>query len=265
MTRIAEKFAELQAKKQKALIPFMMAGDPNLQTSEELLLSLPDAGADVIELGMPFSDPMADGPIIQKAGLRALQAGTTLKNVLELVQKFRKKDAKTPIILMGYYNPIYDYGVDKFLDDALKAGVDGLIIVDLPPEEDSELCMPATDKNIDFIRMITPTTDEARAKKILQDARGFVYAVAITGITGTKKAEDNSMADLAKRINNNCALPTALGFGIKTADDARSAARFFDAIVVGSALVTLLEQDDFATAKTKILTLIQQMKQAISD
>ncbi|MCH9853492.1 MAG: tryptophan synthase subunit alpha [Alphaproteobacteria bacterium] len=263
MTRITDKFTELKAKNRKALIPFIMAGDPNIESSAQLLPDLVTAGADIIELGMPFSDPMADGPIIQQAGIRALQAGTTLIDVLSLVKKFRLQNNETPIILMGYYNPIYDYGVDRFLDDALEAGVDGLIIVDLPPEEDVELCDPATKKNIDFIRMITPTTDDKRAQKILQNANGFVYAVAITGITGTKKAEDNSMAHLAGLVKKHCDLPVALGFGIRTKDDAKMAARFFDAVVVGSALVEKLTQNNFAKAKAEIVSLVQQMRQAI--
>ncbi len=263
MSRITEKFARLKQAQQKALIPFIMGGDPDLAWSAELLLALPQAGADLIELGMPFSDPMADGPVIQQAGLRALQAGVNLSDILALVTKFRTQDQQTPIILMGYYNPIFHYGVDRFLQEALKAGVDGLIIVDVPMEEDVELCLPAQKAGLDFIRMITPTTDSARVQAILQNATGFVYSVAVTGITGGKKAQHNSMAGLAGAIKQHSDLPAAIGFGIKTAEDAKQASQFFDAVVVGSALVEMIKQYDKSEAKKRILQLVGEMKKAI--
>ena len=264
MNRIAEKFASLKQAQEKALIPFIMGGDPDLAWSAELLLALPEAGADVIELGMPFSDPMADGPIIQRAGLRALQAGVNLSDILALVTEFRTQNQETPLILMGYYNPIFHYGVDRFLQDALKAGADGLIIVDVPMEEDAELCLPAQKAGLDFIRMITPTTDSKRVQAILHNASGFVYAVAVSGITGGKQAQHNHMAGLAGAIKQHSDLPAAIGFGIRTVEDVKQAAEFFDAVVVGSALVDMIENYEKPEAKKRILQLVSEMKKAIT-
>jgi tryptophan synthase alpha chain len=214
-----------------------MAGDPDLTTSLRLFQGLPAAGADIIEIGFPFSDPMADGPAIQAAGLRALKAGTTLRGVLELVRAFRAGDETTPIVLMGYYNPIYRYGVPAFLADARAAGIDGLIVVDLPPEEDSELCLPAREAGIDFIRMTAPTTDDARLPAVLAHASGFVYYVSITGITGTKSASNASIGTALQRLRRHTSVPIAVGFGIKRAEQAEAVAREADAVVVGTALV----------------------------
>jgi len=217
-----------------------MGGDPDPATSLALLKALPAAGADVIEIGMPFSDPMADGPAIQAAGLRALRAGMNLKGVLNLVAAFRKDDAATPIILMGYYNPIYVYGVDKFLADAKAAGADGMIVVDLPPEEDEELCLPALRAGLSFIRLATPTTDDARLPAVLANASGFVYYVSITGITGAGRPDYSKVASAVARIKGHTSLPVAVGFGVKNAAAAAEIARSADAVVVGSALIDAL-------------------------
>jgi tryptophan synthase alpha chain len=236
-TRIDRRFAALEAEGRAGLVTYIVAGDPDAATSLALLRGLPQAGADLIELGMPFSDPMADGPAIQAAGLRALKAGMTLRGTLDLVRRFRAEDDKTPIVLMGYYNPIYRYGVESFLADAKASGVDGLIVVDLPPEEDAELCLPALTSGIDFIRLTAPTTDEARLPVVLARASGFVYYVSITGITGTKSANAADVAAAVTRLRRHTSLPVAVGFGIKTPDQAEAVARFADAAVVGTALV----------------------------
>jgi tryptophan synthase alpha chain len=236
-TRIARRFAALAKEKRAGLIAFITAGDPDLPTSRAILEGLAEAGADLIELGMPFTDPMADGPAIQASSLRALKSGMTLAKVLELVAAFRRRDGETPIVLMGYYNPIYSYGVDRFLADARRAGVDGLIIVDLPPEEDEELCIPATRAGLDFIRLATPTTDAARLPKVLTHASGFLYYVSITGITGTRSASTEAVAAAVKRLKSATELPVAVGFGIREPEQAAAIARFADAAVVGSALV----------------------------
>lgn len=235
--RIAARFAALKARGEKALVTFVTAGDPDLATSEAILAGLPDAGADIIELGMPFSDPMADGPSIQAAGLRALKAGQTLRRTLDMVRRFRERDADTPIILMGYYNPIYVYGNDRFLKDAKAAGVDGLIIVDLPPEEDDELCVPAIAAGIHFIRLATPTTDERRLPALIRNSGGFLYYVSITGITGTGSARSADVAAAVERLRAATDLPIAVGFGIKSPADAGAIAQVADAAVVGSAIV----------------------------
>lgn len=235
--RIAARFAALKARGEKALVTFVTAGDPDLATSEAILAGLPDAGADIIELGMPFSDPMADGPSIQAAGLRALKAGQTLRRTLDMVRRFREQDADTPIILMGYYNPIYVYGNDRFLKDAKAAGVDGLIIVDLPPEEDDELCVPAIAAGIHFIRLATPTTDERRLPALIRNSGGFLYYVSITGITGTGSARSADVAAAVERLRAATDLPIAVGFGIKSPADAGAIAQVADAAVVGSAIV----------------------------
>jgi tryptophan synthase alpha chain len=241
-TRIGRRFAALAGEKRAGLVAFVTAGDPDLATSRAILEALPEAGADLIELGMPFSDPMADGPAIQASSLRALKSGTTLAKVLELVASFRRRDADTPIVLMGYYNPIYSYGVERFLADAKAVGVDGLIIVDLPPEEDEELCIPARRAGIDFIRLATPTTDAARLPKVLTHASGFLYYVSITGITGTRSASTEAVQAAVKRLKAATKLPVAVGFGIRAPEQAAAIARFADAAVVGSALVDRIAQ-----------------------
>ena len=253
-TRIDVCFAELKKQDRSAFITFLMAGDPDPMTSLEIIRALPKAGADIIEIGMPFTDPMADGPAIQAAGLRALKAGMTLKKTLAMVSAFRKDDATTPLVLMGYYNPIYIYGVDKFLVDAKSAGVDGLIIVDLPPEEDAELCLPAMKAGLNFIRLATPTTDDRRLPAVLANTSGFVYYVSITGITGSASADASVVGEAVGRIKRHTKLPVCVGFGIRTPDAARGIAAHADGAVVGTALVDALrvslDADGRATAKT---------------
>ncbi|MDU9002274.1 tryptophan synthase subunit alpha [Sedimentitalea todarodis] len=237
MTRIDAKFAELSAKSKKAFVAYVMAGDPDYDTSLEVVKGLPGAGVDVIELGLPFTDPMADGPTIQLAGQRALDAGMTLQRTLQLATEFRKGDDTTPIVLMGYYNPIYSRGVETFLQDAKAAGIDGLIVVDLPPEEDDELCLPAQKAGLNFIRLATPTTDDKRLPKVLQNTSGFVYYVSITGITGAAEAEAVDVGPEVARIKSQTDLPVIVGFGIKTPETSRAIARVADGAVVGSAIV----------------------------
>ncbi|MFN0191940.1 MAG: tryptophan synthase subunit alpha [Aestuariivirga sp.] len=237
-TRIGTKFAALKTEDRAALVTFVTAGDPDYETSLKILTGLPKAGADVIEIGMPFTDPMADGPAIQAAGLRALASGQTMKKTLKLVRAFRAGDKDTPIVLMGYFNPIYVYGVDAFLKDAKSAGVDGLIIVDLPPEEDDELCIPAMKAGLNFIRLATPTTDDKRAPAVFRNTSGFVYYVSVLGITGTKAPDLRSVKSNVRRLRKHTDLPIAVGFGVKTAEQARAIARDADGVVVGSALVT---------------------------
>jgi len=239
-TRIDRRFEDLARQNRAALVTFVMAGDPDLTTSLAILKALPRAGADVIELGMPFTDPMADGPAIQAAGLRALKAGTTLAKTLALAADFRKGDASTPLVLMGYYNPVYVYGVEAFLRDAKAAGVDGLIIVDLPPEEDTELCLPALAAGLNFIRLATPTTDEARLPAVLTHTSGFVYYVSITGITGAAAPDPAKVASAVGRIKAHTRLPVAVGFGVKNAGSAAAIAAHADGVVVGSAIVEAL-------------------------
>ncbi len=236
--RIARRFAALKSQGRAGLVTFITAGDPDHATCRAVLEGLPDAGADLIELGMPFTDPMADGPAIQAAGLRALKAGAKTHKTLELVAGFRLKDQDTPIILMGYYNPIYSYGVERFLADAKNAGVDGLIIVDLPPEEDTELCIPALKAGVNFIRLATPTSDDARLPAVLKNTSGFVYYVSVAGVTGAKTAEDTAVAEAVARLKRHTTLPVAVGFGIKTPAQAATVARVADAVVVGSAIVS---------------------------
>ena len=240
MSRIDQRFADLRAQRRAGLVTFVMGGDPDPATSLALLKALPAAGADVIEIGMPFSDPMADGPAIQAAGLRALRVGMNLRGVLDLVAEFRKGDADTPIVLMGYYNPIYVYGVEKFLADARAAGADGMIVVDLPPEEDEELCLPALRAGLSFIRLATPTTDDARLPAVLANTSGFVYYVSITGVTGAGKPDYSKVASAVARIKGHTSLPVAVGFGVKNAAAAAEIARSADAVVVGSALIDAL-------------------------
>ncbi|MDC0738721.1 tryptophan synthase subunit alpha [Cognatishimia sp. SS12] len=238
MTRIDAKFAELKAANKKAFVAYVMAGDPNYDTSLEVVKGLPAAGVDVIELGLPFTDPMADGSTIQLAGQRALDVGMTLQKTLDLATEFRKTDDTTPIVLMGYYNPIYNRGVDQFLKDAKAAGIDGLIVVDLPPEEDEELCIPAQAAGLNFIRLATPTTDDKRLPKVLQNTSGFVYYVSITGITGSAEAEAGDVGPEVARIKASTDLPVIVGFGIKTPERAEAIASVADGAVVGSAIVS---------------------------
>ncbi|MDI1263536.1 MAG: tryptophan synthase subunit alpha [bacterium] len=254
MTRIDAKFAELAKEGRSAFVTFLMAGDPDPATSLDIIKALPKAGADMIEIGMPFTDPMADGPSIQAAGLRALKAGMTLRKTLEMVRGFRKGDDTTPIVLMGYYNPIYIYGVDKFLVDAKAAGVDGLIIVDLPPEEDTELCIPALKAGLNFIRLATPTTDDKRLPAVLANTSGFVYYVSVTGITGSASADSNVVGEAVARIKRHTKLPVCVGFGIRTPEAARAIAEKANGSVVGTALVDALsgslDAEGRATSKT---------------
>jgi tryptophan synthase alpha chain len=253
-TRIDRRFAELKTAGRAALVTFLTAGDPDPATSLALVCALPAAGADVIELGMPFTDPMADGPAIQMSSQRALKAGQTLKKTLDLVRAFRATDDATPLVLMGYYNPIYVYGVDRFLRDATSAGVDGLIIVDLPPEEDEELCLPALKAGLNFIRLATPTTDDKRLPAVLANTSGFVYYVSITGITGAATPDPEKVAAAVARIKRHTRLPVAVGFGVRTAEQAAGIASGADGVVVGSALVNVLKRsldpNDKATEKT---------------
>ena len=242
MTRIDQKFAALGAEGKKAFVAYIMAGDPDLETSLELMKGLPAARVDVIELGMPFTDPMADGPTIQLAGQRALEGGQTLQKTLDMVAAFRTGDQTTPIVMMGYYNPIYSRGVERFLTDAKAAGVDGLIVVDLPPEEDAELCIPAQNAGLNFIRLATPTTDAKRLPKVLQNTSGFVYYVSITGITGAAAARAADVAPEVARIKTQTDLPVIVGFGIRTPDMARAIAGVADGAVVGSAIVKMVEE-----------------------
>jgi tryptophan synthase alpha chain len=236
-TRIDRRFAELKKEGRAALVTFTMAGDPDYDASLSIAKALPAAGADVIELGMPFTDPMADGPAIQAAGVRALKAGQNMIRTLALVREFRQSDDATPIVLMGYYNPIYIYGVSRFLSDALAAGIDGLIVVDLPPEEDEELCLPALKAGLNFVRLATPTTDDKRLPAVLMNTSGFVYYVSITGITGAAAPDHSKVADAVTRIKRHTKLPVAVGFGVRTAEQAAAIARGADGVVVGSALV----------------------------
>ena len=242
MTRIDRKFAALKAEGKKAFVSYIMAGDPDYETSLALMKGLPGAGVDVIKLGMPFTDPMADGPTIQLAGQRALDGGQTLQKTLDMAAAFRKDDDETPIVMMGYYNPIYSRGVDRFLADAKAAGVDGLIVVDLPPEEDDELCIPAQKAGLNFIRLATPTTDDRRLPKVLQNTSGFVYYVSITGITGAAAAQAGDVGPEVARIKAATDLPVIVGFGIRTPDTARAIASVADGAVVGSAIVKMVEE-----------------------
>lgn len=268
-TRIDRRFAALKKEGRAALVTFITAGDPDLETSQKILNGLPKAGADVIELGMPFSDPMADGPAIQASSLRALKAGHTMKKTLDLVRQFRKIDADTPIVLMGYYNPIYVHPAEKFLDEATQAGVDGLIVVDIPPEADEELCLPAVERGLNFIRLATPTTDDKRLKTVLKNTSGFLYYVSITGITGAASANPDDVQLQVARLKAATTLPVAVGFGVRTPEQARALAKGADGVVVGSALVraieTSLTQDGRATGNTagSVLSLVDGLSAAL--
>jgi len=268
-TRIDARFAQLKREGRSAFVTFVMAGDPDPETSLAIVKALPQAGSDIIEIGMPFTDPMADGPSIQAAGLRALKAGMTLKKTLAMVGAFRRTDDATPIVLMGYYNPIYIYGVDKFLVDARAAGVDGLIIVDLPPEEDEELCLPALKAGLNFIRLATPTTDDKRLPAVLANTSGFVYYVSINGITGAAAADSGAVGEAVARIKRHTDLPVCVGFGIRTADAAHAIAERADGAVVGTALIDALrgslDANDRATGKTvtAVADLAAQLAQGV--
>ena len=240
MTRIDATFERLRAAGRKAFVSYTMAGDPDVQTALAVMKGLPAAGVDVIELGLPFTDPMADGPVIQRAGQRALEGGMTLEKTLQMVRDFRAGDDATPIVLMGYYNPIYNRGVDRFLADARAAGIDGLIVVDLPPEEDDELCIPAQAAGLNFIRLATPTTDDKRLPKVLQNTSGFVYYVSITGITGAASAQAGEVGPEVARIKAQTDLPIIVGFGVRSPETAREIASVADGCVVGSAIVAEL-------------------------
>jgi tryptophan synthase alpha chain len=268
-TRIDRRFAKLKQEGRAGLVAFITAGDPDLETSRKILLGLPTAGADLIELGMPFSDPMADGPAIQASSLRALKAGHKMRKTLALVSEFRKRDQETPIVLMGYYNPIYVYPNEKFLDDAVAAGVDGLIVVDVPPEADDELCLPATKRGLNFIRLAAPTTDEKRLPAVLRNTSGFLYYVSITGITGTAAPDVNAVHTHVAQIRKSTSLPIAVGFGVKSPQQAKALAKVADAVVVGSALVSAIEKSLGAnggcTSKTvpSVLDLVQSLAGAL--
>jgi tryptophan synthase alpha chain len=268
-TRIDTRFTSLKTQGRAALVTFTMAGDPDYNTSLALMLALPAAGADVIELGMPFTDPMADGPAIQAAGLRALNGGQSLKKTLAMVRAFRQSDDATPVVLMGYYNPIYIYGVQRFLADAKAAGIDGLIVVDLPPEEDEELCLPALKAGLNFIRLATPTTDDKRLPAVLQNTSGFVYYVSITGITGSATPDPGKVAAAVARIKRHTSLPVAVGFGVKTAAHARAIAQDADGVVVGSALVDALkaslgpENKPTAQTVTAVTALVASLAEGV--
>jgi tryptophan synthase alpha chain len=268
-TRIDRRFAQLKTEGRAALVTFLTAGDPDPATSLALLRAIPAAGADLVELGMPFTDPMADGPAIQLSSQRALKAGQTLKKTLEMVRAFRQADDETPLVLMGYYNPIYIYGVDRFLRDAKSAGVDGLIVVDLPPEEDEELCLPALKAGVNFIRLATPTTDDKRLPAVLANTSGFVYYVSITGITGAATPDPTKVATAVGRIKRHTTLPVAVGFGVRTAEQAATIASGADGVVVGSALVNALKAsldgDDKATAKTVtvVVNLVAELARGV--
>ena len=270
-TRIEHRFAALKKEGRAALVTFTMAGDPDYATSLAIAKELPKAGADIIELGMPFTDPMADGPAIQAAGLRALKAGQRVGDTLRLVREFRTGDDKTPIVLMGYYNPIYIYGVDKFLSDAKSAGVDGLIVVDLPPEEDEELRPAASEAGLNFIRLATPTTDAKRLPAVLANSSGFVYYVSIVGITGTAAPDVTKVGAHIARIKAQTDLPIAVGFGVRTKEQVKSLARTADAVVVGSALVSAVAQSlDQAGKATKatassVLSLVEQLASGLRE
>ena len=269
--RIQARFAALKAEGRGGLVTFVTAGDPDRATFEQILHGLPAAGADLIEVGMPFTDPMADGPSIQASSQRALKSGIKLRQVIDMVRGFRAKDGDTPIVLMGYYNPIYSYGVARFLADVKAAGVDGLIIVDLPPEEDEELCLPALKAGINFIRLATPTTDDKRLPKVLSNTSGFVYYVSITGITGTRSAATADVAGAVARLKRHTDLPIAVGFGIRTPEQARAIAASADAAVVGSALVdsvkAQLDKDGRATPALvdEVLGFVRRLAQGVRD
>lgn len=267
--RMEKRFADLRAENRPALITYFMGGDPDFETSLGIMKALPEAGSDVIELGMPFSDPMADGPAIQLAGQRALKNGQSLKTTIDLAREFRKVDNDTPIVLMGYYNPIYIYGVEKFIEDALASGIDGLIIVDLPPEMDDELCIPALQKDLNFIRLATPTTDEKRLPTVLNNTSGFVYYVSMNGITGSALPDPSLISGAVGRIKAHTNLPVCVGFGVKTAEHAKAIGAVADGVVVGTAIVAQiagsLTKDGKASADTvhAVTTLVKGLSTGV--
>ena len=261
-TRLDNTFKKLGESNSKAFVAFVSAGDPDPVTSQKIMHGLPTAGADIIELGMPFTDPMADGPSIQASSQRALKAGMTLKGTLDMVRQFRTDNDETPIVLMGYYNPVYIYGVDAFIHDAKQAGVDGLIIVDLPPEEDEELCIPALNAGLNFIRLATPTTDDARLPEVLAKTSGFVYYVSITGITGSASPERNVVEEAVARVKRHTDLPVAVGFGIRTAEQAEAIASVADGAVVGSALVDVIAESLDSHGGSSPETVTETLKKA---
>lgn len=269
ISRIEKRFSALKSENRAGLVTFTTAGDPDFDTALSILKGLPDAGADIIELGMPFSDPMADGPAIQEASIRALKNKMTLKKTLKMVESFREEDTDTPIILMGYYNPIYIYGVDRFLTDALKAGIDGMIIVDLPPEEDRELAIPAKTAGIAMIHLATPTTDQERLEHILRNGSGFLYYVTIAGVTGTAKPDLKPVKAALDKFRQVSDIPMAVGFGIKTPNDAGRFAEFADAVVVGSAIVDIIKaninQENVANSALtgRVLSFVSELAQGI--
>ncbi|RWO92861.1 tryptophan synthase subunit alpha [Mesorhizobium sp.] len=268
-TRIDHRMAKLKAEGRPALVTYFMGGDPDYDTSLSIMKALPGAGSDIIELGMPFSDPMADGPAIQAAGLRALKGGQTLVKTLKMASEFRAADNETPIVLMGYYNPIYIHGVDRFLGDALASGIDGLIVVDLPPEMDEELCIPALKAGINFIRLATPTTDDKRLPKVLQNTSGFVYYVSMTGITGSALADTGKVAAAVRRIKGHTDLPVCVGFGVKTAEQARIIGASADGVVVGTAIVNAVANvlgpkgEKTADPAEAVATLVSGLSQGV--
>lgn len=267
--RIEARFEKCRAEGRAALVTYVMAGDPDPETSLEILKSLPKAGADIVEFGLPFTDPMADGPAIQAAGLRALKVGQDTIKTLDLIRRFRAEDKDTPVILMGYFNPIFVYGVDRFLADAKEAGVDGLIVVDLPPEEDDELCLPALKAGLAFIRLATPTTDDARLPAVLANTAGFVYYVSITGITGAATPDFGKVASAVERIKQHTPLPVVVGFGVKSGAHAAAVAKGADGVVVGSALIDVLkgtlDDQDRATSRTveAVTTLVRELSEGV--
>jgi tryptophan synthase alpha chain len=268
-TRIDRRFEKLKAEGRPALVTYFMGGDPDYEASLQIMKALPRAGADVIELGMPFSDPMADGPAIQAAGLRALKGGQTLARTLQMARSFRESDTETPIVMMGYYNPIYIHGVDRFLADATEAGIDGLIVVDLPPEMDEELCIPALKAGINFVRLATPTTDDRRLPKVLQNTSGFVYYVSMTGITGSALPDTSRIADAVGRIKHHTDLPVCVGFGVKTAEQARVVGASADGVVVGTAIVNAVANvlgpkgEKTADPAEAVATLVNGLSQGV--
>ncbi|RWH77223.1 MAG: tryptophan synthase subunit alpha [Mesorhizobium sp.] len=268
-TRIDRRMAKLKAEGRPALVTYFMSGDPDYDTALSIMKALPKAGADIIEMGMPFSDPMADGPAIQAAGLRALKGGQTLVKTLRMASEFRAADDETPIVLMGYYNPIYIHGVDRFLRDALASGIDGLIVVDLPPEMDEELCIPALKAGINFIRLATPTTDDKRLPKVLQNTSGFVYYVSMTGITGSALADTGKVAAAVRRIKGHTDLPVCVGFGVKTAEQARTIGASADGVVVGTAIVNAVANvlgpkgEKTADPAEAVATLVSGLSQGV--
>ena len=266
-TRITRCFAKLSEQKRKAFVAFLTGGDPDFDTSKELICGLPAAGVDLIEIGIPFSDPMADGPAIQASSQRALKNGMTLQKTLELVRAFRVTDDTTPIVLMGYYNPIYRYGVDRFVQESKAIGVDGLIIVDLPPEEDAELCEPALTAGLHWIRLVTPSTDDSRIDTVLHNVSGFVYYISVLGVTGTRRAVADQIETAVTRLRKHTSLPIAVGFGIKTAENAHAVAQHADGIVVGSAIVDLVKAnlDEHGNPNSSLVKTVHEFVRAIAD